>query len=950
MKKTIITGAFSVVALLTTMGAEAINWTNSGEDLSSLNAQITCDGSNNCALSPITGDTITLSSDSVTVYNPTGVSNFTFDSGDAANPYIITGSTDMGGISSLYFLDVTLNNVTVDGTISNTVGGGVVFANTSIVNNAISINGSITAEGHGISMPNLTGGSLSVNADITQTGTNGYGVDLNSVSLSGDVIIDGSITSQRSGIHSWNTSFNTMTINADITSNGTISGDSGVYVSGGTSEGVYINGDITSDRDGIRFNSSTDNHRVLSINSNVVSNNEHGIRLYGTTVADGITIDGSVGAEKDAIYVENVSTSSLNINADLTSASEYGAYLRSNTISGDVTFAGSMDVSGNGIYSNNGSMNNFTSTSNIIAGSSGIYLGSTTIAGDINIGGTISANSFDGVRLNAVRAGNAIALSGDISTNQGSGLYLHYAESTTTTNSGSLSSTNGAGVYVNAAYSGGSYVNDATQTIVNTGSISSTNAEAIVFAAGGDDTLNYSGTGSLSGGTYDIDMGNGTDTVNISNATLSDLNINSAENLTISDTTISKVLTAGNKGDSFVETVGTTNLSLANVIFDLETDLSTIAGDDLLLMESTGMTLDLANLDVTLNGGVLNGGTLSLVNAGGVDQLRYLVPNMPVAPAFDGAALAVKSLVATTSNVTGQRMNELSIAAATKKRYQVANLQSDVSLFREQATSGVWLQGFGSASSYDGETDKGLDAYDTTFNGVTLGYDTEVGKDVRLGLAVNYATGEVEGDNNSFNVDVENYQATLYGSVNLDVGYLQGSIGYGITNFDQVQGTDKADYDSQNIGGSLKFGKIFTSQYSLAFDPYIGVRYFVINVDEYTSGTQTVEAQNQELLQGQLGVTTYYQTRIGSDLYLAPYVRLEAGYDFSDTTETKVSDSFTTLNNNISSAELGKTIARGAAGLMLVGQDSYNLGFEYEYESRERYESHTGQIKGRMKF
>ncbi len=162
------------------------------------------------------------------------------------------------------------------------------------------------------------------------------------------------------------------------------------------------------------------------------------------------------------------------------------------------------------------------------------------------------------------------------------------------------------------------------------------------------------------------------------------------------------------------------------------------------------------------------------------------------------------------------------------KREEFAALYSDtVYDMYDRPDSQVWAQGFGLSGSYDGEISKGLEAYDTTLAGVVAGYDYDWGG-MRTGMALAYASGEIEGAGNSFNLDVESITGSLYGVVDFSDFYVESALSYGTMSFDP---TGAESYDAETMGGLLRVGmKLRSGQ--IAFEPFAGVNYKNIIIDQ----------------------------------------------------------------------------------------------------------------------
>ena len=321
---------------------------------------------------------------------------------------------------------------------------------------------------------------------------------------------------------------------------------------------------------------------------------------------------------------------------------------------------------------------------------------------------------------------------------------------------------------------------------------------------------------------------------------------------------------------------------------------------------------------------------------------------------FDGIAVASRSFQTASMKTINSRINSMRLAQQKNEEYQFAGLASDAPFnLRETEPNSVWLQTFGMSGQYDGDTQQGLAAYDTNFSGVTLGYDHKI-LNTRLGLAIHYATGNIEGTSSAFDVDSQNYQVSLYSSTDFKVLYFNALLGYGQGDYNQKRydmgNTHTADYASSQYSIALQVGKEFkVGEWSLS--PYVGLDYSQMTIDEYTESTGLlVEEQKQDLIQSKLGGVLQYQSLLEDGDIFAPYLTLEVGYDAGDKAAVQLLDGNGLLAVSYNSVDLGEVLGRIGAGFSFLAKEGWQWGMEYEYESRNNYESHMGMLKGRLFF
>ena len=142
MKKILASSLFAIFACF---NAFALDWTNNGEDLSSINAQIICNG-NDCTLSNINAGDIT---DQIHINNVTGLNSFVFAD---TNPNGDSTRINYNGFgyNALSFSGFEGDNIELNGDIIASNGHGIKLQNSYLYNNFIS-SGNISATGKGSS-------------------------------------------------------------------------------------------------------------------------------------------------------------------------------------------------------------------------------------------------------------------------------------------------------------------------------------------------------------------------------------------------------------------------------------------------------------------------------------------------------------------------------------------------------------------------------------------------------------------------------------------------------------------------------------------------------------------------------------------------------------------------------------------------------------------------------
>jgi len=521
-------------------------------------------------------------------------------------------------------------------------------------------------------------------------------------------------------------------------------------------------------------------------------------------------------------------------------------------------------------------------------------------------------------------------------------------------------------------------------TIENSGHIEGLSGDAIAFEHNSlgwdiDNTLAYSGSGTLNAGTdanaVQIDMGDGTDILNLSNITAEWFSINGAETINVNNFTI--LANYVNTLTPLAEhtDITTTSFTFVDTAF-LVTTTEEYQNDSELIVMSNASAIeetDLAGLSIQFTGFediignfYLDGGNLMYYIASGVPDIND--ETNPITGGIVASLTPITSSVMASLNssiaVNRSAMNVISqhAKAKTQERVEYAALKSDTGsrLRKESPKSGVWAQGFGEMAEYDGKTTGAIQStgYDSTTYGLVFGYDRTIGKGLLVGTALSYAMSEVEGTNNNFNTDVTQYQLSLYGSYNYKKYFLDAQVGMGQASYDQSRSYSgskaKADFDGNSMNAGLGAGYIWSATNKLNVTPYARVNYIQSTQDSYVESISSLRVDEVELesTQASLGSELSYIIASGSVKWL-PRLFVEYAHELGDE-EIAINSQFTdSLVNGTTgyAPDLGESIIRAGTGISMIGKtNNYNLSFDYKFETRDNYVSHGLVLNGKLFF
>lgn len=252
-------------------------------------------------------------------------------------------------------------------------------------------------------------------------------------------------------------------------------------------------------------------------------------------------------------------------------------------------------------------------------------------------------------------------------------------------------------------------------------------------------------------------------------------------------------------------------------------------------------------------------------------------------PEINGAN--IQAAINVTDKVFGlvdSHLNETHLAQLTGK--------SGISTGEQPNGIGVWLQGFGFRGDQDRR--KNVDGYTADAYGFAIGADTLVGNDKRMGAAFSYGQSNIDdkGVNNGNKVDIDSYQAMLYGSMLMNSWYLNGTLGLGKHNYDSkrivlgnvINGSHDAwQYTAKvDAGWPLKVG-------TATITPVAALTYSRLNEQSYTEsgvGALSVGSVDTDSFRAGLGAKALIPLSEGK-VKTALELRAIWNHEFADTAQ-----------------------------------------------------------------
>ena len=171
-----------------------------------------------------------------------------------------------------------------------------------------------------------------------------------------------------------------------------------------------------------------------------------------------------------------------------------------------------------------------------------------------------------------------------------------------------------------------------------------------------------------------------------------------------------------------------------------------------------------------------------------------------------------------------------------------------------------------------------VNGFDADTWGGTVGIDGEVAPGIRAGFGYFYMDSEVEenGAGANSSVDITSHGVTGYVSYRPGAWYANGTLGYGINDYDSrrnsLGGVNVASFDGSQFVARGEVGRMFTDG---AWDitPNVGLRYNRVDIDAYTETGPlpiAVNARTVESVRGVAGVNLRHTTVLDGGGKLIP--------------------------------------------------------------------------------
>lgn len=585
---------------------------------------------------------------------------------------------------------------------------------------------------------------------------------------------------------------------------------------------------------------------------------------------------------------------------------------------------------------------------------------------DVINNGTISGATADKIGI-AGSSNIAVLFKGDTSTAYGTPITTAGAVNRLT-NAGTISS---PGTAIKA---------EAGDTVITNNPGGTISGVIAIQTGSGNDTVTING-GRVSG---TIDLGTGTDSMNIAGGAAArlDLNLNrntmntasviNVETVTIADNTNFGVTLAGpavrNNDRFLVVDAGTLTTTPGNLVVlgDASTPMVSFSaakdGGKLYLVASRNNTYyrDASgnpSLGAALDG-LANSATGDLANVlGALDRSGSAANALQLEPGADGDQGTVEAGFGTASRFLETTTSRIAQVIAGNGSHGAG---TGISTGDEALKWGVWAQGFGSYLKQDPRgTAMGYTAH---IWGTSLGIDRLVSHHSLFGVSGGFARTHIRTSDSGTGTDASSYQGNLYASYFRDAWRVDGIVSCAYNRYDGsrhivfggVDRTATSNYGGYQYSGYIEGGYTITGG-GWNITPLVSLRYSHLHLDAYTeegagSLNLSVDSRSYDMFQSGLG-TSLSRPFLWQGSRLIPEFHLKWFYDFIGDRQQATS-TFTGGGASFSTGgyDPPRSSLNAGARLTLINRYGVTVSLNYDLELKKDFYSHAGYANIRFIF
>lgn len=285
----------------------------------------------------------------------------------------------------------------------------------------------------------------------------------------------------------------------------------------------------------------------------------------------------------------------------------------------------------------------------------------------------------------------------------------------------------------------------------------------------------------------------------------------------------------------------------------------------------------------------------------------------------------------------------------------------------EAGTIGVWINPFYNSTDVDGvRIGRYNGEYEFNYGGGTIGIDSNISDNFRLGLAFSAGGGDTESKGSNFNKtesDFDFWGLGVYGSYTNGMFGLTGDISYSSTSYDIDQrlpgalGMNKltADVDTDAFTVGLTGEYRFLTSNNLNIIPHLGLRYTNLKTDSYrvkekgVGNVFKISSETQNIWTIPLGVTFTGEVATSSDWVIQPKADLGVIFAAGDLdADSKFRINGTNYGGRLTADDVVDAVTfNGLVGLKAENCDGFSVGLDYNFKASDNLTSHgvTGTIR-----
>jgi uncharacterized protein with beta-barrel porin domain len=857
----------------------------------------------------------------------------------------MTGTLNNSGLITSAATTNTNDTINADAIIS----GGI--TNTGTISNTTATSGSAISVATGIDF-NITNGNSTTAGTITTAGAQG------TIDIEGET--DGGITNTKGTISNTGTG-NAITVSANglTTAAGIISNAGTIETTNTASTADTI---LVSDMDGTFTNTGT-------------------IQSAATGTASAITITAFTGANlTSSNYINNsglITAAGDTDTIDFGEANAAGNIVNSGTISNTGTGA-VLELSGETGHAltivNSGNITAANATTAAIVGGGAadtLNWNGGTITGTIDLGQeTGDTINVGDAAADSITTGGAISNLSHLNVNNGT---FNIAHAITLFNATEADENFVVGSSATAKFTDSKTVNAGDIDVNGTLGV----AVGKTATLGTDDTnstLNVNGGGTISLDLSAFDgttqptttMGyvdhatNGTNTLAFAAGTGVTLNVTGASSFikagTITDAILSDTITIGGVTLEGNES----SLSCSDNVYAISCSINAAGsdGDEIAItIARTGYQNSTSSVNGSAVGTALE--TIGTTSNTGITSIQAALDGMTSARQVELALETLDPEMSGAINAAAVSAAEAGFGVVGNRLDQLAGISgTGVAAGGMSYNHGVWGEVFGTAA--DQGLRDGVRGYQAETVGFGIGADTELSEETKVGASFAYASTDADSANG--NTDIDSYQFSAYGTRDYGKWYADALAGFTFNKFDTtrnivvgaVSNQANGDFDGQQYTLKVGGGYKLDVDGGLNVTPVASLKYNYLKLDDYTeTGVGALNVDNDDIhsLKSDIGVKLNYPIVDGSMTYI-PEISTSWSYDF-------IGDEQEATNNFVGAASTlfttkGADVAQHqfnvGLGLDVLAQDNVTVSFDYDWASKEDYNSHSGAVKARFAF